>query len=50
MSLRFIVGLCAIIVGAFSVTTCQPPTPRYLKAKGRHRRLSPQALPQCRAS
>jgi hypothetical protein len=28
MSLRFIVGLCAIIVGVFSVTLCQPPRPR----------------------
>ena len=28
MSLRFTVGLCAIIVGVFSLTSCQPPTPR----------------------
>lgn len=34
MSLRFIVGLCAIIVGAFSVTICQPPTPRISKGEG----------------
>lgn len=33
MSLRFIVVLCAIIVGVVSMTSCQPPAPRIAKAK-----------------
>jgi hypothetical protein len=28
MSLRFTIGLCAIILGASSLTLCQPPRPR----------------------
>lgn len=28
MSFRFTIGLCAIILGASSLTLCQPPRPR----------------------
>jgi hypothetical protein len=31
MSLRRMIGLCAIIVGTSSLTLCQPPTPRIAK-------------------
>jgi len=33
MSLRFIVGLCAIILGGSSLTFCQPPTPRIARVE-----------------
>lgn len=28
MNLRFMIGLCAIVIGVGSVTLCQPPRPR----------------------
>jgi len=28
MNLRFMIGLCALVIGVFSVSLCQPPTPR----------------------
>ncbi len=33
MSLRFTIGLCAIIVGVFSLTICQPPRPRIARVE-----------------
>jgi hypothetical protein len=33
MSFRLAIGLCAIIVGVFSVTLCQPPTPRIARVE-----------------
>lgn len=31
MSLRFTIWFCAIVVGAPSLTACQPPTPRAVR-------------------
>jgi hypothetical protein len=28
MHLQFTIGLCAVVIGIFSVSLCQPPTPR----------------------
>lgn len=28
MNLRFTIGLWAVVIGVFSVSLCQPPTPR----------------------
>lgn len=28
MNLRFTIGVCAVVAGVFSVSLCQPPTPR----------------------
>ena len=33
MSLRFTIGLCAIIIGVGSVTLCQPPRPRIARVE-----------------
>jgi len=33
MNLRFTMGLCAIIMGVFSLTLCQPPTPRIARVE-----------------
>ena len=34
MNLRFMIGLCALVIGVFSVSLCQPPTPRIAKGEG----------------
>lgn len=34
MNLRFMIGLCALVIGVFSVSLCQPPTPRIAKDEG----------------
>jgi hypothetical protein len=34
MNLRFTIGLCAVVIGVFSVSLCQPPTPRIAKGEG----------------
>lgn len=28
------IGLCAVVIGVFSVSLCQPPTPRIAKDEG----------------
>jgi hypothetical protein len=33
MSFRFTSGLCALILGASSLTLCQPPTPRIARVE-----------------
>lgn len=33
MSFRLAIGLCAIIVGVYSLTLCQPPTPRIARVE-----------------
>ena len=33
MSLRFTIGLCAIIIGIGSLTLCQPPRPRIARVE-----------------
>lgn len=33
MNFRFTIGLCAIIVGAFGLASCQPPTPRVVRVE-----------------
>ncbi len=33
MSFRLAIGLCAITVGVFSLTLCQPPTPRIARVE-----------------
>ncbi len=33
MNLRSTIGMCVIIVGAFSLTSCQPPTPRIVRVE-----------------
>ena len=33
MSFRLAIGLCAIIVGVFSLALCQPPTPRIVRGE-----------------
>jgi len=33
MNLRFTIGLCAVVIGVFSVSLCQPPTPRIAKGE-----------------
>ncbi len=34
MSFRFIIGLWAVVVGVFSMSLCQPPTPRIAEGEG----------------
>lgn len=34
MNLRFTIGLWAVVIGVFSVSLCQPPTPRIAKGEG----------------
>ena len=34
MNLRFTIGLWAVVIGVFSVSLCQPPTPRIAEGEG----------------
>jgi hypothetical protein len=34
MNLRSTIGLCAVVIGVFSVSLCQPPTPRIAEVEG----------------
>lgn len=34
MNVRFAIGLCAVVIGVFSVSLCQPPTPRIANGEG----------------
>jgi hypothetical protein len=34
MNLRFMIGLCAVVIGVFGVSLCQPPIPRIAKGEG----------------
>jgi len=34
MNLRFTIGLCAVVIGVFGVSLCQPPIPRIAKGEG----------------
>ena len=34
MNLRFMIGLCAVVIGVVGVSLCQPPIPRIAKGEG----------------
>lgn len=48
MNLRFMIGLWAVVIGVFSVSLCQPPTPRIAKGEGPADVVVPPSTLQCR--